>query len=137
MAAELPAVHTVSAHDLAKEIHEQKGSVFLIDCRPVLSFSSCHISGAANVNLTRMMKKRFMAGKIRLLDLISSAEAKEQLKNGHNVKVVVYDEYTTEPKSLSADNTAFLVIVALCKLGKTPRLLKGGILEFRVLHPSL
>lgn len=118
MAAE---VHTVSAHDLAKEIHEQKGSVlFLIDCCPVLSFSFCHISGAANVNLTSKMKKRFMAGKIGLLDLISLAEAKEQLKNGHNVKVVVYDECTTDPKSLSADNTAFLVIVALCKLGKTP-----------------
>lgn len=137
MAAELPAVLTVSAHDLAKELHAQKGSVFLLDCRPVLSFSSCHISGAANINLASMMKKRFMAGKIGLVDLISSAEAKEQLKNGHNVKVVVYDECTTEPKSLSANNTAYLVIIALCKLGKTPRLLKGGISEFGVLHPSL
>lgn len=55
-------------------------SVFLLDCRPVLSFSSCHISGAANINLASMMKKRFMAGKIGLVDLISSVEAKEQLK---------------------------------------------------------
>lgn len=59
-----------------------QGSVFLLDCRPVLSFSSCHISGAANINLASMMKKRFMAGKIGLVDLISSAEAKEQLKVG-------------------------------------------------------
>ena len=84
-----------------------------------------------------MMKKRFMAGKIGLVDLISSAEGKEILKNGHNLKVVVYDECTTDPRVLSVNNTTFLVIVALGKLGKTPLLLKGGMSEFGVLHPSL
>jgi dual specificity MAP kinase phosphatase len=137
MASELPVVHTVTSSELARQIHSQEGSVFLLDCRPVLSFSSCHISGAANINLASMMKKRFMAGKIGLVDLISSTEGKELLQNGHNVKVVVYDECTTDPKTLSANNTAFLVIMALGKLGKTPLLLKGGISEFGVLHPSL
>lgn len=72
-----------------------------------------------------------MAGNIGFMDLISSAkveEWKEQLKNVH--KVVVYDECTTEPKSLSDNN--FLVIVALCKLGKISLPLRG---EFMVLHP--
>ena len=46
----------------------------------MFSYSSCHISGAANVNLASMMKKRFMAGKIGLVDLISSADARELLK---------------------------------------------------------
>lgn len=76
-----------------------QGSVFLLDCRPVLSFSSCHISGAANINLASMMKKRFMAGKIGLVDLISSAEAKEQLKVGH-------------PQSFPHSHITFLHVVA-------------------------
>ena len=134
---ELPTVHIVSCHDLAREIHSRESSIVLLDCRPVLRYSSCHISGASNINLASMMKKRFVTGKIGLVDLISSAEGKEILKNGHSGKVVVYDECTTDPKSLSPNNTAFLVMVALEKLGKTPHLLKGGIAEFGVLHPSL
>ena len=39
--------------------------------------------------------------------------------------MVVYDESTTDPNSLSSNNTAYLVIMSLRKMGRTPLLLKG------------
>ncbi|CAI8035339.1 Dual specificity protein phosphatase 10 [Geodia barretti] len=137
MASEEGEMSTISAHDLAREIHSNQDCVVLLDCRPVFSFSSCHISGAVNINLASVMRKRFMAGKIGLPDLISSPHCKTLLQNGGSGKVVVYDESTTDPNSLSSNTTAHLVIMALSKMGNTPLLLKGGICEFGVLHPSL
>ncbi|CAI8035337.1 Dual specificity protein phosphatase 10 [Geodia barretti] len=110
--------------------------VVLLDCRPVFSFSSCHISGAVNINLASVMRKRFMAGKIGLPDLISSPHCKTLLQNGGSGKVVVYDESTTDPNSLSSNTTAHLVIMALSKMGNTPLLLKGLSLLLSSLLPS-
>jgi dual specificity MAP kinase phosphatase len=137
MASEGPAALTISSHDLAREIHTHQDSVFLLDCRPVFSFNSCHISGAANINLTGLMRKRFVAGKIGLADLVNSSHGKKLLQSEGGGKVVVYDEATTDPNSLPPNTTAFLVIAALRKMGKAPLLLEGGISEFGVLHPSL
>jgi hypothetical protein len=125
MASEEGEMSTISAHDLAREIHSNQDCVVLLDCRPVFSFSSCHISGAVNINLASVMRKRFMAGKIGLPDLVSSPPCKALLQNGGSGKVVVYDESTTDPNSLSSNTTAYLVIMALNKMGKTPLLLKG------------
>ena len=69
--AEVPVLQTVSSQDLARELHSEQGPVFLLDCRSVLSYNACHISGAANVNMGNLLKKRFMAGKIGLVDLLS------------------------------------------------------------------
>ncbi len=137
MATEVALLQTVSSQDLAREINSQKRPVFLLDCRPAFSYTSCHISGAANVNMGNMVKRRFLAGKLGLVDLLSSAEGKEVLQNGHTGTVVVYDDCTTAPKTLPGNNTVTLVSKALWKLGKTPLLLKGGLSEFGVLHPSL
>ena len=71
-------VQIIRSHDLARQLHEH-GQYFLLDCRPVLAYNSCHISGAVNVNFTRMIKKRFIAGKIELADLFSQ-EGKEKFK---------------------------------------------------------
>lgn len=74
----LNAVQTIGSHDLARHLHGDN-NYFLLDCRPVLAYNSCHISGAVNVNFTGMIKKRFIAGKIGLPDLFSQ-EAKEKFK---------------------------------------------------------
>ena len=77
------AVQTIDSHDLARHLHGDN-NYFLLDCRPVLAYNSCHISGAVNVNFTGMIKKRFIAGKIGLPDLFSQ-EAKEKFKVRLNV----------------------------------------------------
>ncbi len=74
-----PSIHLIDAHALARNLHADD-HYFLVDCRPVLAYNSCHISGAVNVNFTGMMKKRFIAGKIGLQDLVTTEEGKEKFK---------------------------------------------------------
>ena len=45
------SVEFIQPHDLAKHLHSENEYV-LLDCRPVLAYNSCHISGAVNVNFT-------------------------------------------------------------------------------------
>ena len=51
--AEVPVLQTVSSQDLARELHSEQGPVFLLDCRTVLSYNSCHISGAAKIGVVQ------------------------------------------------------------------------------------
>ena len=80
------------------------------------------------------MKKRFMAGKIGLVDLISSPEAKDISHHLITDKVVVYDESTTYPNTLTREDSVYLVIRALTN---TPLLLRGGLSEFGINYPCL
>ncbi len=86
---QLPSVHLIDAHDLARDLHTE-GRYFLVDCRPVLAFNSCHISGAVNVNFTVMMKKRFIAGKIGLQDLVTTEEGKKKFKVCVQVNICMF-----------------------------------------------
>lgn len=45
------SIALIHPHDLAKNLHSN-GEYVLLDCRPVLAYNSCHISGAVNVNFT-------------------------------------------------------------------------------------
>jgi len=128
-------VQIIRSHDLARQLHEH-GQYFLLDCRPVLAYNSCHISGAVNVNFTRMIKKRFIAGKMELADLFSQ-EGKEKFKTCLDWPTVVYDDCTAELRGLPSSTNILLVLSGLEKMGKCPYLLQGGLNEFGVLHPSL
>ncbi len=44
-------VEFIQPNDLAEHLHTDNEYV-LLDCRPVLAYNSCHISGAVNVNFT-------------------------------------------------------------------------------------
>ncbi len=45
------SIEFIQPHDLAQHLHTENEYV-LLDCRPVLAYNSCHISGAVNVNFT-------------------------------------------------------------------------------------
>lgn len=47
----MDSVPLIHPHKLAKDLHSRQEYV-LLDCRPVLAYNSCHISGAVNVNFT-------------------------------------------------------------------------------------
>lgn len=38
-------VQTIHPHDLAKDLHSLDESFLLLDCRPILAYNSCHITG--------------------------------------------------------------------------------------------
>ena len=44
-------VRMVHSHDLAKDLHSLVESFLLLDCRPILAYNSCHISGMVVVVL--------------------------------------------------------------------------------------
>ena len=42
-------VQMIHPHELAKDLHSVTGSFLLLDCRPILAFNSCHITGECAV----------------------------------------------------------------------------------------
>ena len=44
-------VALIEPHQLARNLRSKEDYV-LLDCRPVLAYNNCHISGAVNVNFT-------------------------------------------------------------------------------------
>lgn len=130
------SIESIHPHDLAKHLHADDQYV-LLDCRPVLAYNSCHISGAVNVNFTSLMKKRFIAGKIGLADLMTTEEGRQRFRSSTANPTIVYDEDTCDIQKLNSSNSLSLVIVSLTGMGRIPYLLQGGLSEFGVLHPSL
>ena len=118
-------VPTIHPHDLARDLHSDQPCV-LVDCRPVLAFNTCHISGAVNVNFTGMMKKRFLAGKISLADLVTTEEGREKFRSCDEMRMVVYDEDTSDPARISdTHHSLVLVITALSSMGRVTYVLEG------------
>ena len=100
-------------------------SLMLLDCRSFLAYNFKHITGALNVNCSGIGKKRLQQGKATLVDLITSENGKEYLKNGKWVKAVVYDESTSELEKAPPSHPVKLVLDSLLRQGKQAFLLKG------------
>lgn len=72
-----------------------------------------------------MMKKRFMAGKIGLADLVTTEEGRKRFKTLAAHQTVVYDEDTTTIDNLPSSNSVYLVVSCLLAMGQMPYLLEG------------
>ncbi|XP_011410132.1 PREDICTED: dual specificity protein phosphatase 6-like [Amphimedon queenslandica] len=129
-------VALIEPHQLARNLHSREDYV-LLDCRPVLAYNNCHISGAVNVNFTGLMKKRFIAGKIGLADLVTTEEGRERFRKSVSSPTVVYDEDTKDVKLLGSSTSISLVLAALTTMGRNMFVLQGGLNAFGPLHPSL
>lgn len=99
-------IKNITCEDLADTVTHSKKSLLLLDCHPVLSYMACHISGAVNINLTSLLKKRLKAGRVGVVDLVGT----DKLEDGQPIQVVVYDDCTRDPRTLSSDSTVLLVI---------------------------
>eukprot|EP00731_Ephydatia_muelleri_P035382 Em0118g11a len=108
-------VQVINPHELARDLHADQ-QYFIIDCRPVLSYNSCHISGAINVYFTGMIKRRFLAGKISLTDLLKEEE-KAKFQSSVGGATVVYDDSTGDMNDLSTSHPLVLVMRALMVMG--------------------
>lgn len=100
------------------------------------------------------MKKRFIAGKIGLADLVTTEEGRTRFRNSDSSPTVVYDEDTKDVQTLSSSNSMSLVVTALGHMGRAMFILQGknntfvglvnyycifvgGLSTFGTLHPSL
>ena len=75
--------------------------------------------------MTGMIKRRFLAGKISLPNLLTTEDGKTKFWSSSGGATVVYDDCTSDVKDLGASHTVLLVIRALVVFGKSPYLLRG------------
>lgn len=75
-----------------------------------------------------LMKKRFIAGKIGLADLVTTEEGRERFRNSVTSPTVVYDEDTKDVKNLGSSASISLVLTALATMGRDMFVLQGMII---------
>lgn len=72
------------------------------------------------------MKKRFIAGKIGLADLVTTEEGRDRFRKSDASPTVVYDEDTNDVQTLSSSNSMSLVVTALANMGRDMYVLQGN-----------
>ncbi|XP_016110205.1 dual specificity protein phosphatase 16-like [Sinocyclocheilus grahami] len=109
--------------------------VLLIDCRPFVEYNACHILEAVNVNCSKLMKRRLQQDKIQISELLQhSAKRKLELQGQ---EVVVYDQSSSDPASLSSEAFLSVLLAKLEKSFPSVHLLSGGFVAFSQLFPGL
>ncbi|RXN08128.1 dual specificity phosphatase 16 [Labeo rohita] len=109
--------------------------VLLIDSRPFVEYNTCHILEAVNVNCSKLMKRRLQQDKIQISELLQhSAKRKLELQGQ---EVVVYDQSSSDPASLSSEAFLGVLLAKLEKSFPSVHLLSGGFVAFSHLFPGL
>ena len=83
------------------------------------------------------MKKRFIAGKIGLADLMTTEEGRQRFRSSTTNPTIVYDEDTCDIQKLNSSNSLSLVIVSLTGMGRIPYLLQGRNTVYTVTETTL
>ncbi|OQV12217.1 putative Dual specificity protein phosphatase 10 [Hypsibius exemplaris] len=119
-AGELKAV---LPEELAKRMRRPK-PFLLLDCRPEFMYKMNHIYGAVNVNLTdRVVRRRLHLGKVSVLEVMTSKEAKALYRKRVLKEVVIYDEKTMDWTELPPYDHLQILLNSLKNDGKDPAVL--------------
>lgn len=108
----------------------------LIDSRPFVDFNSAHILEAVNVNCSKLMKRRLMQEKVTIRELLTNS-CSHQLDLQGDVEVVVYDQSSSDPSSLSAESFLNVLLIKLRSSFTSVHLLSGGFSGFSSVFPAL
>ena len=117
--------------ELSKLIAGDSGKtdgLVLIDCQSVMEYTSRHITGALHLNCTApLLRRRLTQGKVKLQDLISSDQGKEQFLQAKttNRPVVVYDNTCDSAEVSSSSKPISLVTKTLLNEGRNTLILQG------------
>ncbi|XP_052441043.1 dual specificity protein phosphatase 16 [Carassius gibelio] len=129
------AARPIGAEGLVALLEGALDRVLLIDSRPFVEYNTCHILEAVNVNCSKLMKRRLQQDKIQISELLQhSAKRKLELQGQ---EVVVYDQSSTDPASLSSEAFLSVLLAKLEKSFPSVHLLSGGFVAFSQLFPGL
>lgn len=108
--------------------------VVLIDSRPFVDFNASHILEAVSVNCSKLMKRRLQQDKVQIQELLQHS-ANKKLQGDQ--EVVVYDQSSSGPSSLSSESFLSVLLLKLERSFPSVHLLSGGFSGFSVLFPGL
>ncbi|XP_026091602.1 dual specificity protein phosphatase 16-like [Carassius auratus] len=129
------AARPIGAEGLVALLEGGLDHVLLIDSRPFVEYNTCHILEAVNVNCSKLMKRRLQQDKIQISELLQhSAKRKLELQGQ---EVVVYDQSSSDPASLSSEAFLSVLLAKLEKSFPSVHLLSGGFVAFSQLFPGL
>uniref|UniRef100_A0A8C1P1E6 Dual specificity phosphatase 16 n=1 Tax=Cyprinus carpio TaxID=7962 RepID=A0A8C1P1E6_CYPCA len=129
------AARPIGAEGLVALLEGSLDRVLLIDSRPFVEYNACHILEAVNVNCSKLMKRRLQQDKIQISELLQhSAKRKLELQGQ---EVVVYDQSSSDPASLSSEAFLSVLLAKLEKSFPSVHLLSGGFVAFSQLFPGL
>ncbi|XP_028810780.1 dual specificity protein phosphatase 16 [Denticeps clupeoides] len=130
------SVQPIGAEGLVALLEGGLDRVLLIDSRPFVDYNASHILEAVNVNCSKLMKRRLQQDKVQIAELLQhSAKKKLELQSGQ--EVVVYDQNSSDPTSLSSEAFLSVLLAKLEKSFLSVHLLSGGFVEFSHLFPGL
>lgn len=101
-------------------------AVLSVDCRSFVCYNVSHIKGAVNVNVAdRINRRRLQTGKVTLVELASSREAKDALRRRGYREIVVYDDSTADLDRIPQNHPLMLVLASLVGDEREPSFLIG------------
>ncbi|XP_030627483.1 dual specificity protein phosphatase 16 [Chanos chanos] len=130
------SVQSIGAEGLVALLEGGLDRVLLIDSRPFVDYNASHILEAVNVNCSKLMKRRLQQDKVQIAELLQHS-AKKKLEFQGGQEVVVYDQSSSDPTTLSSEAFLSVLLVKLEKSFPSVHLLSGGFLEFSHLFPGL
>ncbi|GLD71104.1 dual specificity protein phosphatase 16 isoform X1 [Lates japonicus] len=97
------AVRPIGAEALVALLEGGLDRVVLIDSRPFVDYNASHILEAVNVNCSKLMKRRLQQDKVQIAELLQHS-AKKKLELQGDQEVVVYDQSSSDPATLSSES---------------------------------
>lgn len=130
------AARPIGAEALVALLEGGLDRVVLIDSRSFVDYNASHILEAVNVNCSKLMKRRLQQDKVQIAELLQHS-AKKKLELQGDQEVVVYDQSSSDPASLSSESFLSVLLLKLERSFPSVHLLSGGFSGFSHLFPGL
>ncbi|EDV22943.1 uncharacterized protein TRIADDRAFT_58667 [Trichoplax adhaerens] len=118
---------SMSVEEVAQAARLRNGNILIVDCRPFLSYNTCHIKTSINIYYNHIMSRRKNNCKISVYDFVQCSRKRDKLLNGHYNSVVFYDQSNDDIDSIPAEDALYRVLNLFVKerIGKEFFVMKG------------
>ena len=116
--------------EVAEAARHRNGNILIVDCRPFLSYNTCHIKSAINIYYNHIMSRRKnSSNKISVYDFVQCSRKRDKLSNNHYNSIVFYDQSNDGIDSIPAEDALYSVFDLFVKehIGREFYVMKGKI----------